>query len=305
MTIKHNKTSTAGASSDPAKVGGDDWNADHVVDSGGIAMAIASATPATPPAGTMQLYAAESLAAPLGILTPDGQLQLMQSSFTRRSIRMMVAVSATTSFNFLGLNYSGGVAQARTPATSGTNVLALANRLGIAGAASTAGTTSYMIMTQGGQVCRGTGFRLNMRAGAAETNTVARSFYGLTFSLFQNTNPSSQPNVIGFGTDSGDTSLSLIYNDAAGSATKVALGANFPDHTNADMYDITLYAVAGASKVSVEIVRVGTQYVYRADLTTDLPAATVALYPILTRSNATATVTPAFDVGHVYLDTEI
>jgi hypothetical protein len=62
--------------------------------------------------------------------------------------------------------------------------------------------------------------------------------------------PSAKTNIFAVAKDSGETNLSIYYNNAAGSATPIALGASFPGDSNAaDLYDVILAAWSDGTAV--------------------------------------------------------
>lgn len=74
----------------------------------------------------------------------------------------------------------------------------------------------------------GTGFYSSVKVNVTQT-TNGRMFFGFTDSTSDigNVNPSTLTNMLGFGSDSGDTNLQIMHNDSTGTATKVDLGSDF------------------------------------------------------------------------------
>lgn len=104
----------------------------------------------------------------------------------------------------------------------------------------------------------GTGFDFTYRfmIGDAAAVADARTFVGLQGSVVDlpiaAAEPSAAFNIIGFGNDSTDTNLQLMYNDGAGAATKINLGANYPTNTrSADVYEVNIKSIAGAISWSI------------------------------------------------------
>lgn len=119
------------------------------------------------------------------------------------------------------------------------------------------------------------GFRWRALAGPNSAVTNQRSFFGLRASIANPTSvdPSSQTNIIGFGTDAGETTLSVMHNDGAGTATKVGLGANFPVQAG-ELYEMSLTCVPGSGTVDYAITRINTGDTASGNLSTNLPATT-------------------------------
>lgn len=316
MALKHAKTSAAGPASLPALVGGDDWNADHAVDAGGIAMTATTTAPAAPAAGGMQMWSRQNVGMPLPSWTaPNGQIGIAQNSIAHKRVGFTIPPGASTGFTSVGvvMGIAGTGASYLARGVSSATAFGSLRRIGLASSA-TAGNYAALVPQPGispfwrGNAAGLGGFRVVLRWGCADAATVAgaRSFNGLTASIFGNVDPSAQLNLIGVGTDSGDANLSLIYNDGAGTATKVALGASFPDHTlAADLYELALYCAPNGSSVNVELTRVFTGDVYRTTVTTDLPSATTFLLPFMWRNNATTALAVAFDMVSMYYETEL
>lgn len=309
MTIKHKKTSAAGPSSDPAKVGGDDWNDDHLVDASGIPMTGSDTAPATPTSGQMQFWAANIGTTQMpAFLTADGVFPL-QPFLGRRAVAMWIPRVSASTPDQLGVSYTA-LPVAQNGTLDYTSFFRSFRRVG-ASSNATAGTVARL--TSGSAVAaRGTvagtgGFRLVLRYGCADAAAVtgARSFVGLSQTQFNNVDPSTATNVIGVGSDGGDTTLSIFTNDASGSATKIALGANFPDHTlGVDVYELVLYAPPAATWIGVDITRLNTGHRYHTVLTTDLPQSSTAMQILLQRNNnAQALSVQLFCMG-MYLETE-
>lgn len=146
-----------------------------------------------------------------------------------------------------------------------------------------------------------------MRFGCSDAATVAsaRTFVGLvgTTSVLGNADPSSNTNIIGVGTDSGDTTLSIMSNDGTGTATKVALGANFPDHTlSTDVYDLVLFAPPNTSSVNWQITRLNTGDTASGTITADLPAGTQLLAPQFWRNSGPTALAVGIDFVGGYFE---
>jgi hypothetical protein len=62
-----------------------------------------------------------------------------------------------------------------------------------------------------------------------------------TGSVAGTTAPSAYLNSILLAGDAGDANMSIMHNNGAGAATKIALGAGFPNHTtDANLYELIL-----------------------------------------------------------------
>jgi hypothetical protein len=145
---------------------------------------------------------------------------------------------------------------------------------------------SSQITIGGGNSWEG-GFRGAMHGGPSTgvTNSSHRFFMGLIESFGgTDVNPSTQIRMVGIGYDAADTQVQVMYNDGSGTATKVALGASFPK-PNADRaftYRLRLYSPPGSTQsVSYEVTYRETGAVATGTITTDIPATTDRLQPLI------------------------
>jgi hypothetical protein len=147
-------------------------------------------------------------------------------------------------------------------------------------------------------------FRFGVGDAAAVAN--ARMFVGFyVASSIGNVEPSSLTNTIGIGCDAGEATLSMIHNDAAGTATKVALGASFPaDTQSVDVYELVLYAPPNSSTVGYRVTRLNTGDTATGILLSNLPAGSQLLAPQFWRnSGATAAAVDVAIMG-LYVETD-
>ena len=153
------------------------------------------------------------------------------------------------------------------------------------------------------------GFTYVARFGVNDAATVAdsRTFVGLVgrTTVIPNSNPSNLTDLIGVGCDNGETTLSMIHNDASGTATKVSLGANFPSQTlSTDVYELWMYAPPNASTVGYRVTRINTGDVATGTLSTDLPAGSTLLAPHLWRNNGTTALAVDLCIMSLYIETD-
>jgi hypothetical protein len=113
----------------------------------------------------------------------------------------------------------------------------------------------------------------NATGGATATT---RGFFGLRGSSAAPTdvNPSTLTNIVGLGWDSGDTNLSIIFNDASGTASKYNLGSQLPRPTadRSQAWDFTILSDGGGN-VYWAVISLANGATASGTLTTDLPAA--------------------------------
>lgn len=145
---------------------------------------------------------------------------------------------------------------------------------------------SSQITIGGGNSWEG-GFRGVLHGGPSTgvTNSSHRFFMGLIESFGgSDVNPSTQLRIVGIGYDAADTQLQAMHNDGSGTATKIPLGASFPK-PNADRaftYRLRLYSPPGSTQsVAYEVTYLETGAVATGTITTDIPATTDRLQPLI------------------------
>ncbi|HZV61633.1 MAG TPA: hypothetical protein VFF75_04395 [Methylophilaceae bacterium] len=319
MALKHAKTSAAGPSSDPAKVGGDDWNADHVVDQNGFDMAAGPSTPAAPSAGHVRMFgrslAGGALPAYVG---PSGLASVLQPLIGRNKVGMWSpSGNANTStgiyFGMLAPSFSG-TPQTRNVSTD--NMFQSLRRIGCQ--SNSAAGSRALIYSTGLQYWRGNaancgGFRAIFRWGCADAAPVAgaKTFVGFSASSGIATTTglevSAALNLVGIGTDSTDNNLCVIHNDGAGLANKINLGDDFPANTlSADAYELALFCPPNSDSISYEVTRLNRPDISPATgiITSDLPANSQLLLPIFLRSNGNTALAVAIDMISLYIETD-
>jgi hypothetical protein len=203
-----------------------------------------------------------------------------------------------------------GTATARNPAS--TNLFASTKRIGYVSAA-TAGSSAEIAATRG-QYWRGNaaglgGFHLIARFGLSSAAAVAgqRCFVGLaaTVAALPNADPSAIVDMVGVGNDSADTALQVMHNDGTGTATKVALGANFPANTlSADLYELQLFCAPNSGSIDYRVERLNTGHVASGTLAADLPASGAFLCPHLWVNNGATAAACAIDLVSLYVEAD-
>lgn len=153
------------------------------------------------------------------------------------------------------------------------------------------------------------GFFLQVTHGCGDAATVAgaRQFVGFRGITTAPTDidPSTQTDIIGMGHDAGQTTMQIMHNDAAGVATMVDLGANFPTQTlSTDVYEMTLYATTNATTVNYRVERLNTGHVATGTISTNLPANTTLLAIQMWRGNGATALAVTPDLFNLYIETE-
>jgi hypothetical protein len=117
----------------------------------------------------------------------------------------------------------------------------------------------------------------NATGGATATT---RGFFGLRGASAAPTDvdPSTLTNIVGLGWDSSDATLSIIYNDGTGTASKFALGTNFPRPTvdRSQAWDFTILS-DGQGNVYWVVRSLANGATASGVITTDIPAGNTLL----------------------------
>lgn len=107
---------------------------------------------------------------------------------------------------------------------------------------------------------------------------------------------STLTNIIGIGSEVGDTNLQVFHNDATGTATKVDLGINFPANRTAGaisttVYSIQLYNEPSSTAVKYEVKNNETGSIAQGTISTNLPLSSQGLNFFASRVMSTTSVT--------------
>lgn len=320
MPIKHQFVSAKSNGADPTQVQPSDWNATHAVDSDGIPIPFAPATPA-PVAGHVVIFGRSIAGGALPAFTgPSGLDSALQPLLARNKIGFWCPPgNGTTVPGVLGFTaYTAtGTATARNVAT--TSMFTRMRRLGYVSAA-TAGSLGGARVAAA-QITLGNtvggmpvgGFRKIIRFGCSDAATVAgaRQFVGISSSTAAPTNvePSTLTNVIGVGHGAADSTLSIYYGGSA-AQTPISLGANFPANTlSVDVYELALFCAPGATDVGWQVTRLNTGDVASGTLSgtlgTQLPAQnTLLTYSRNWRTNNATALAVGLDIFSDYIETD-
>mgnify|MGYP003336481905 CR=1 FL=1 len=106
------------------------------------------------------------------------------------------------------------------------------------------------------------------------------------------------------GRAAGSDTGSIIHNDGSGTATTIALGANFPANgLSTDLYELALYAPPNGSTVDYRIENFVTGGVASGTISTNLPASTQGLN-LLGWAETSVVSIVALDLVSLYIETE-
>ena len=283
--------------------------------------------PASPAVGDLRVYAKSNAGRTMlkmkggnGIdvaLQPflgANRVALYQPTFGSTSI-----TTSTTLGTTIGLNHFTSGTTASTTATvnesaAGAGSLFLSMKrteIGTSTAASTVGdlrlaTLQFMRGSTIGSINTG-GFYAVGRFGVSTYQSGARTFAGMagTASALGNAEITTFTNILGFGCNTADTSFSFIHNDSSGTATKIALGANYPCNTSdADMYEYRIFVAPAGTTVYYSLARLNTTDFIEGSVTTDMPAVGQFLTPHFYIGNNATAARAELDIASMYVETD-
>lgn len=218
-----------------------------------------------------------------------------------------VAGSAWDQWNVNPFNSVGtATAKARSTTNAYTKSFGVEALVTVAATTAVAGGRINGAVIYRGAVAGEGGFLVETTWGVATGTSVStrRAFCGVAASVAAPTDaePSAQTNIIGMGWDAADTQVQIMHNNGSGTATKVALGANFPRPAvdRQEIYRLTLWCAPNDTSVSYRVERLHTGDVASGTLSTDLPVNTTFLTPLrlYTSVGGTSGVTGCLLVGH-------
>ncbi|MBP6615033.1 MAG: hypothetical protein KA203_04830 [Aquabacterium sp.] len=242
---------------------------------------------------------------------PSGLDTTLQANLGGNKVAMWMPPGGSTTapgvFGMAALT-AVGTATARTVAT--TNLLSRMTRLGYVSAA-TAGALAgareaVAKFTTGAGPGLG-GFFARYRFGISDPATVAgaRMFVGLDALTAAPTNidPSTKVNCIGVGQIGTSGNLHIIRGNAT-AKTPIDLGVSFPANTNADAYELSLFAPP-AGGCYWQVRRLNTTFEATGFLpSTEIPVATQLLCHQLWRCNNATALAVGLDVCGIYIETD-
>lgn len=149
------------------------------------------------------------------------------------------------------------------------------------------------------------GFRYICDFNISDTafSTGCQQFYGLAgqttdlaYGGVSGTLVNTLINIIGVGSENGDTNLSVFHNDATGTATKVDLGVNFPANRTAGaisttVYSIELYNEPMSTDVKYKVTNKETGAIANGTILTNLPLSSQGLNFFASRCMSTTSIT--------------
>lgn len=242
---------------------------------------------------------------------PSGLDTTLQANLGGNKVALWMPPGGSTTvpgvFGMAALTATGTVTS-RTVAA--TNLLTRMTRLGYVSAATAGalagGREAVAKYTTGAGPGLG-GFFARYRFGVSDAATVAgaRMFIGLDAATAAPTNidPSTKINCIGVGQIGTSNNLHIIRGNAT-AKTPIDLGADFPANTNADAYELSLFAPP-AGGCYWQVRRLNTIFEATGFLpSTEIPIATQLLCHQLWRCNNATALAVGLDICGIYIETD-
>jgi hypothetical protein len=252
-------------------------------------LVLPSATPATPAAGSMAVYAQPEGGRMMpSFKGPSGLAATLQPHLGFNRFASLVPAGNNSTVTLSGFSTSAlGTATAvnwaatdrRTRMTQIEYLVTTAATTAIAGWRNT-----HAKWTVGAATAGDGGFFMTCRWGPSTGAALSthRGFCGMRTGNPSDANPSTLANIIGMAWDSGDTNIQFMHNDGSGTATKIDLGSAFPRPSvvRQDVYELTLFSPPGTTQVvSYRVRDLLSGAEATGTVTTDLPSTATGLVP--------------------------
>jgi hypothetical protein len=152
------------------------------------------------------------------------------------------------------------------------------------------------------------GFFVVMRFSLSGTiQTGQRSFIGISDSVANPTNvdptTNTTPGKIGLAQNAATGNWSLAHNVTGTAPTLIALGASFPIN-NTDLYEIALFSAPNGSSIGYRVANWSTNQQTSGSLTTNIPAATTFMAPVMWITNNAQSAQSELDFISTYVETD-
>ncbi len=278
--------------------------------SGNLILGSNSVQPNLPPADGLQFYGRRRAGADWPeIQRPNGREIPLGPHMGLNRVAWWAPSSGTT-VNTNGIPRTG-VGTVSTPALASTNLSASIRRWRVTSATTANSASDERAATQ---VCwRGNatglgGFTYTNRISLVTLQATSNAFFGLygsTGALSTSAVLSTLVNCIGFGFTNGTHSnWQFCYNDAAGAATLVDCGVNFPVSSLTNVYTIVLYSPPDGASIWARLVNENNGAVFEQEVSTNILAATDFFSVRNYLNNGGVAAAVAYDCSGVYVETD-
>lgn len=280
--LKHSVTVTG--TNDAAKqVSVTAWNSDHVIDMEGVDIPAHTSSPTAPPAGNVGLFCRNlGNRMMLATMGPSGLDTALMPHLARNGAALWIPASGVTTIQAQGAQ---ALTANGTPTTANyavTNLHTRSRRVDyLVTTAATTAVAGYRATVNTYRTNEGFHHIFRVCPATGATVGTRRFFCGMAASAAQATDvqPSSQLNIAGVGYDAADTTWQFMFNDGAGTATKINTGVTRPSADRQSVYSVIVFCPPGGASIGVTFIDEGVGTAYTSVATTDLIAASTALGP--------------------------
>jgi len=266
----------------------------------------ATGQPATPTTGAT-IFTRNRARYALGYVDPNGEDRLLQPALWNNTVNFLLPNGNGTTLGAMGLAATA-IGTATAANWSNASLLQSLKRLSYISAAtagSSGGVKHNVLQWWRGNAAGLGGFFFSCRFGFATIPATWRFFVGMYGSTTNpaNGDPSALVNLIGVGKDAADTAPQFMHNDGTATATKSSSALALPAAN--EVWEVRVFCPANASNVRMSVERLNAAGVIATyNATTDLPANTQGLLPILWANNGTTAAAIDPVLVSMYLETD-
>lgn len=266
-------------------------------------MPLNNTTDPSVPTGGIIVYSKEVAGRSLPkFMPPSGLDSVLQNAIFQN--RMSIASpGVTTALSYFGMGAMTAVGTLSHPVLVAGSLRTITSRGSLLSAA-TANSASELRYASL-QCSGGSGFYAVFRFGTASAVATQRLAVGL-WAATGATSTSAQPSAIingaWIGNDSADTNYQLMYNDGAGTATKIDLGADFVKNQAEGVYELTLFRKPTDTIIYYRAKRLDAAGEASGSVISDIPAVTTFLCPHFYLNNGGTASAVTLDFYRYYLE---
>jgi hypothetical protein len=276
-----------------------------------------SAVPSAPPSNHVTVFGESNGGRIMpAFIGPSGLDSILQPHISRNKVLLVSPAGNSTTISIIGTAALTATGTATAANVAVTNVYTRMKKIEylVTSAATTAVAGFHSTVAQytlGGTSAFG-GFHFICRFGPATGVTgvaTRRLFVGMSSSVAAPTDVAidSLTNMIGIGYDSNDTTFSVYYNDASGTATKTSLGATIavPTADRTDMYEVVLFNPPNSNIITYQLLNLSNGVQITGTINSvDIPAATTLLSPRGFASVGGTSSVVGFGLSSLYIETD-
>jgi hypothetical protein len=270
------------------------------------------AAPAAPAAGDMRMFSVVRATHPfLAMMGQSGVVRPIQTAIFDNAVYWWSPTSAVAGL-WVGTVGAGLGTYTNTLPTT-TNIFTTIRRGRFANIVTTTNQEvgqrgTEAIFFRGSSAGMG-GFFFFCRFGLGAWNTGGRLFVGLSAvsaAAHVTVQPSTLLNMVGFGIDAADTTITFMHNDGTSTATKTAI-AGQPALTANQGYDAYIFMRPNDGTIYYRLDNINTgANIVDSSTATDVPVAGTMMAPSASVGNAALTTAGAvaIDIADIYLETD-